>query len=253
MSMLRREWHFFLLALQFFTRIPIPASTPFSENALNASSRYFPLVGLIVGSLCALVLCLSLQVFPLPVAIFLSLLASLLITGGFHEDGLADFADGMGGGWEREKILTIMQDSRLGTFGALALVMALGGKFLLLLSLPLQWLLALLIAGHGISRLTAASMLFTETYARENGKAKPLATAMSRPAFLFAAATATVPFFFLPPVFVLALLPLIFLRLWFALWLRRWLGGFTGDCLGALQQLSELLFLLGALALCRFI
>lgn len=253
MSFLRREWHFFLLALQFFTRIPVPASTPYSESALNASSRYFPLVGLIVGSLCAAVICLALFALPLPVALLLSLLASLLITGGFHEDGLADFADGMGGGWEREKILTIMQDSRLGTFGALALIMALGGKFLLLFSLPLHWLFLLLIAGHGVSRLNAVSMLLTESYARENGKAKPLATVMHPAAFLFAAVTAAVPFFFLPPIFMLALLPLLPLRLWFARWLRRWLGGFTGDCLGALQQLSELLFLLGALGLCRFI
>jgi adenosylcobinamide-GDP ribazoletransferase len=253
MSFLRNEWNFFLLALQFFTRIPVPASTPYSESALNASSRYFPLAGLIVGSLCAAVIWLALLAFPLPVALWLSLLASLLITGGFHEDGLADFADGMGGGWEREKILSIMQDSRLGTFGALALIMALGGKFLLLLSLPLQWLLPLLIAGHGVSRLNAVSMLLTESYARENGKAKPLATVMHPAAFLFAAATATIPFFFLPPTFLLAVLPLLLLRLWFAHWLRRWLGGFTGDCLGALQQLSELLFLLGALGLCRFI
>ncbi|MDQ8037333.1 MAG: adenosylcobinamide-GDP ribazoletransferase [Pedobacter sp.] len=253
MSLLRREWHYFLLALQFFTRIPVPASTPYSEAALNASSRYFPLVGLLVGGLCAAVIWLALFAFALPVAIFLGLLASLLITGGFHEDGLADFADGMGGGWEREKILTIMQDSRLGTFGALTLIMALGGKFLLLFSLPLQWLLLLLIAGHGVSRLSAVSMLLTESYARENGKAKPLATAMNLPAFLFAAATATLPFFFLPPLFLLAVLPLLPLRLWFAHWLRRWLGGFTGDCLGALQQLSELLFLLGAVSLCRFI
>lgn len=253
MKRLRQEYARFLLALQFFTRIPVPGSPHFSSAELNAAARYFPLVGLLVGSLCALVLALGLQLFPLPVAIFLSLLASLLITGGFHEDGLADFADGMGGGWEREKILSIMQDSRLGTFGALALIMALGGKFLLLFFLPLPWLLPLMIASHGISRLNAISMLLNESYAREEGKAKPLATAMSRPAFLFATTTAAVPFLFLPSLFLLALPPLVLLRLWFARWLRRWLGGFTGDCLGALQQISELLFLLGALALCRYI
>ena len=187
----------------------------------------------------------------------LSLLAltGLLLTGCFHEDGLADCMDGMGGGWDRERILAIMQDSRLGTYGAATLLAALGGKFLLLVSLPAALVIPLLILAHAVSRLNAATMMLTESYARPEGKAKPLAVRISLLGLLIAAALALAPFLWieLPPLLWLAVLPLIPLRLWFARWLRKWIGGFTGDCLGALQQLSELTFLLGALALCRFI
>src|SRR5690606_18779182 len=150
--------------------------------------------------------------------------------------------------------LHIMQDSRLGTYGAATLFVALGGKFLLLVSLPPEWIIPLMVLAHSVSRINAASMLLNEPYARPDGKAKPLATAIGLPGLLLAATLALLPFLWLqvPALLWLAVLPLIALRLWFARWLRKWIGGFTGDCLGALQQLSELTFLLGALALCRY-
>lgn len=254
-SPLRRAVDRLLLALQFFTRIPISAQVPYSEAELNSAAIYFPLIGTLVGALCALVYWAATYLWPEPVAIFLSMAFGLLLTGCFHEDGLADCMDGMGGGWDRERILNIMQDSRLGTYGATALLVALAGKFLLLLSLPTSQLIALMILAHTISRLNAASMMLTEAYARPEGKAKPLAVRISAVGLLLAAALALAPFIWieLPALLWLAVLPLLALRLWFAHWLRKWLGGFTGDCLGALQQLSELVFLLSALALCRFI
>ena len=254
-SWLRRETDRFLLSLQFFTRIPIPARVPYSEAELNHAVIYFPLIGTLIGSLCALVLWGAGLLWPMPVAIFLSMVFGLLLTGCFHEDGLADCMDGMGGGWERERILTIMQDSRLGTYGAAALFSALAGKFLLLWSLPAQVLLPVLVLAHTVSRINAASMMLNEPYARPEGKAKPLAIAISLPSFALAIGLALLPFVFIevPAVLWLGLLPLVLLRLWFARWLRKWIGGFTGDGLGALQQLSELTFLLGVLALCRFI
>ncbi|MGE8296219.1 MAG: adenosylcobinamide-GDP ribazoletransferase [Pseudomonas sp.] len=254
-SWLRRESDRFLLSLQFFTRIPIPAAVPYSETELNHAAIYFPLIGSLIGGLCALVLWGAGLLWPMPVAICISMVFGLLLTGCFHEDGLADCMDGMGGGWERERILTIMHDSRLGTYGAAALVSALAGKFLLLWSLPAQFLLPVLVLAHTVSRINAASMMLNEPYARPEGKAKPLAIEISLGGFALAIALALLPFLFieLPPLFWLALLPLVLLRLWFARWLRKWIGGFTGDCLGALQQLSELTFLLAVLALCRFI
>ena len=140
-------------------------------------------------------------------------------------------------------------------YPATALLVALAGKFLLLVSLPTSQLIPLMILAHTISRLNAASMMLTEAYARPEGKAKPLAVRISAGGLLLAAALALAPFIWieLPTLLWLAVLPLLALRLWFAHWLRKWLGGFTGDCLGALQQLSELVFLLSALALCRFI
>ena len=252
---LKREFNRFLLSVQFFTRIPIPASVPYSDEELNQAAIYFPLIGTLIGAACALVYWGATWLWPEPVAIALSMLFGLLLTGCFHEDGLADCMDGMGGGWDRERILTIMQDSRLGTYGASALFAALGMKFLLLVSLPSEYVIALLILAHCLSRLNASSMMLNEPYARPSGKAKPLAVKMSPLGWLIAALLALVPFLWieLPALFWLAALPLLALRLWFAAWLRKWIGGFTGDGLGALQQLSELTFLLGALALCRFI
>lgn len=254
-SVLRRETDRFLLSLQFFTRIPIPARVPYSESELNQAAIYFPLIGTLIGTLCALVYWGASMLWPVPVAILLSMVFSLLLTGCFHEDGLADCMDGMGGGWERERILAIMQDSRLGTYGATALIGTLAGKFLLLNALPAALIMPVMILAHAISRLNAASMMLTEAYARPDGKAKPLAVQMSPMGLLIAATLALLPFIWieLPNLFWLALLPLVALRFWFARWLRKWIGGFTGDCLGALQQLSELTFLLGVLALCRFI
>jgi adenosylcobinamide-GDP ribazoletransferase len=254
-SALRRETDRFLLSLQFFTRIPIPARVPYSESELNQAAVYFPLIGTLIGMLCAQVYWGASMLWPVPIAILLSMVFSLLLTGCFHEDGLADCMDGMGGGWDRERILAIMQDSRLGTYGATALIGTLAGKFLLLNALPTALIIPIMILAHAVSRLNAASMMLTEAYARPEGKAKPLAVQMSPMGLLIAATLALLPFIWveIPGLFWLALLPLIALRFWFARWLRKWIGGFTGDCLGALQQLSELTFLLGVLALCRFI
>src|SRR5690606_10497549 len=132
----RRESDRFLLSLQFFTRIPIPARVPYSEDALNQAAIYFPLIGTLIGTLCALVYWCASLLWPEPVAILLSMAFGLLQTGCVHEDGLADCMDGMGGGGDRERILTIMQDSRLRTYGATALIGTLAGKFLLLNALP---------------------------------------------------------------------------------------------------------------------
>lgn len=251
----RRESDRFLLSLQFFTRIPIPASVPYSEEELNHAVIYFPLIGTLIGALCAGVFLAAGLLWDTPVALFLSMVAGLLLTGAFHEDGLADFADGMGGGWTRERIMDIMHDSRLGTFGAVVLWAALVGKFLFLVSLPPALIAPVMVLAHTVSRIASTSMMLNESYARPDGKAKPLAIRISPSGFGLAVLLALLPFLFipLPPLLWLAVLPLITLRLWFASWLRKWLGGFTGDCLGALQQLSELAFLLGVLALCRFI
>lgn len=252
---IKTECDRFLLSLQFFTRIPIPASVPYSEEELNKAAVYFPLIGFAVGALVALVYWVSHFVWPTEIAILLSMVAGLLLTGCFHEDGLADCMDGMGGGWDKERILTIMQDSRLGTYGAAALFAALGSKFLLLSALPVEVIVSVIIFAHVVSRINACSMMVTMLYARPSGKAKPLATTMSWRVFGISIMLPAIPLAFInmPVIFLLALVPLFFLRLWFACWLNKWLGGFTGDCLGALQQLSELVFLLGVVGLCRFI
>ncbi|MEZ0236920.1 MAG: adenosylcobinamide-GDP ribazoletransferase, partial [Methylophilaceae bacterium] len=126
---MKQEFRLFFTALMFFTRIPCARWAGSSEDDLNRASRYFPLVGVIVGLVAALVYLAAKLVFPQEVAVLASIAATLWLTGAFHEDGLADAADGLGGGWEKEQVLTIMQDSRLGSYGALAMIMALLTKF----------------------------------------------------------------------------------------------------------------------------
>ena len=130
----------------FFTRIPVPASLPYSSQLLNQALRFFPLVGMLVGILGAGVLWLALLVFPPPLALLVSMGATILITGAFHEDGFADFCDGYGGGMSAERILEIMKDSRLGTYGTIGLLAMLAAKYTALVSLTPPALYPILVA-----------------------------------------------------------------------------------------------------------
>jgi len=132
---MKLQIRYFLTAVLFFTRIPCPKWVDHSPEFINKSSRYFPLVGMVVGGIGALGYFGSQFVLPIDIAIIISMIATVWITGAFHEDGFADVCDGFGGGWTKEKILTIMKDSRLGTFGVSGLIFILGLKFLALLHL----------------------------------------------------------------------------------------------------------------------
>ncbi len=251
MVFVRREIEYFFGALRFFTRLPAPAWVGHSAEALNHSARYFPLVGLLVGLLGALCFALASFFFPKTLAVLLAMAATILVTGAFHEDGWADMVDGFGGGWTRERTLEIMKDSRIGTYGAVALVLMLLGKFMALVELDMLLVAPALIAGHALSRLCATSLLRFLDYAREEGKAKPLATRISNGELALAAIFGLVALAMLPPAQAFIGLPFaaaatIFLARKF----QRHLGGYTGDCLGAVQQCAELAFYLGLL--CRF-
>jgi adenosylcobinamide-GDP ribazoletransferase len=254
-----RQLRLFLTAVQFFTRIPAPAWVGHSAQQLEQAARYLPLVGMLVGAIAAAVLWLTAQVLPLSLAVGLSMVAGILVTGAFHEDGLSDFADGFGGGHTKEKMLAIMKDSRVGAYGAIAIVLALLLKYQALVELcnrhSLTFAAAALIAAHAVSRMMAASIMLTQHYVREDdsARAKPAAqlgrfsfavallTALAALAILYAAgANATTLF----SAAVAALL----MRAYLAWRLQQRLGGYTGDCLGAVQQLTEIAFYLGLLA-----
>lgn len=255
-----RELRLFLTAVQFFTRLPVPARVGHSAEQLEHAARYLPLVGACVGALAAAVLWLSAQVLPLPVAVGLSMAAGILATGAFHEDGLSDFADGMGGGHSREKALAIMKDSRIGVYGAIALVLALLLKFEALIALcdahSLLFVAAALIAAHGVSRLMAVSLMVTQVYVRDDdsARARPAARRMSPASFAVAllCGAATLAVLYAAgaalDAVLAALVAALLMRAWLAWRLQKRLGGYTGDCLGAVQQLSELAFYLGLLA-----
>jgi adenosylcobinamide-GDP ribazoletransferase len=248
---LRQELASFLGAIRFFTRLPVPEWVGHSADGLNRSARYFPAVGILIGLIAALVYLLTSIFWPKTLAVLLAMAATLYATGAFHEDGLADTADGLGGGWDKARILDIMKDSRVGSYGVVALVLALLGKFMLLVEMPHPWLPAALIGAHTVSRFCATALLHFMDYVREDAsaKAKPLATRLSLPGLVVAAACV---FLILPlqpwpyAFFACALAGLA--TLWMTSLLQRWLGGYTGDCLGATQQVAELAFYLGLLA-----
>ena len=249
--MFKRELEYFFGAIRFFTRLPVPAWVGHSSEALERSSRYFPAVGLIVGVIAALLFVLTSFFWPKTLAVLSAMAITLYVTGAFHEDGWSDMVDGFGGGWEKAQVLTIMKDSRIGSFGAVALVMMLLTKFFALVEIDRPLLPVVLIAGHGFSRLCATLVLHRLEYVRDEGKAKPLSTHIGRGELAFAALTALLPLLLLPPQqsipgVVLALLA----TLWLARLFKRRIGGYTGDCLGATQQLAEVAFYGGLL--CRF-
>ena len=249
--MIRRELGYFLGAVGFFTRLPVPGWVGHSAAALSQCARYFPAVGLLVGGIGALVYWLALHLWPQPVAVLLSMAATIYATGAFHEDGLSDTADGLGGGWDKARILAIMKDSRVGSYGVVALVLALLGKFVLLSGIDAGLVPAALLAGHAVSRFCATLLMATLDYARddESSKARPATGRPSLASLLLAAYFALLPLILLPLANVLAGVALAALAMaWLAAKFRRWLGGYTGDCLGAVQQVTEVAFYLGLMA-----
>lgn len=252
--MLKHELKLFFTALMFYTRIPVPGWVGHSPEQLNRATRYFPLVGWVVGGSMAGVIYLGQWLFPLSVSLMLGLAASVLLTGAFHEDGFADVCDGFGGGWTKEQILRIMKDSRLGTYGTVGLLLLLGTKFWVLYELGQRnasLLLTTLIASHALSRGLAATFIRTHPYVREDAdsKAKPVAQRLSSADLLIAGGFALLPLLLFPHGwFALSVVPTLLMRWYLGGYFTRRIGGYTGDCLGATQQLGELAMTVGVLA-----
>ena len=267
---MKKEIRTFFTALMFLTRLPVPRFTDHSPEYLERSPKYFPLVGWIVGAISGLVFIVFNRYISTPVAIMASMIAGLFVTGAFHEDGFADVCDAFGGGWTREKILVIMKDSRLGTFGTIGLIGILGSKFLLLREIPpfmpdlehpsanvlanYRFFLGILIAAHAVSRLMPVWIIRFYRYVTEEGsKSKPLA---SRPPgygeLLLASLLGLLPFVLLEPEFLLALVLPVWVSFGMAAYFKKWIGGYTGDCLGAIQQVSEIAFYLSVVIIWKF-
>ncbi|MBC3886596.1 adenosylcobinamide-GDP ribazoletransferase [Undibacterium griseum] len=245
----------FFIAVQFFTRIPVPRWVGYDPDWLQQASRYFPAVGWLVGAVVSCVYIFAVQWWPAAVAVLLSMIAGLLLTGAFHEDGFADVCDGMGGGLTAERTLEIMKDSRIGAYGAIGIGMMLLSKFILLVSLPVVLVVPALLIAHPLSRLFSCSLIWLLEYARAEGKAKPLAQHMSSNEFGIACLSVLVPagvILLCEPLVLERLIAALMLMSLAAFWMARLfvrkIGGYTGDCLGAVQQVTEVVFYLGLLA-----
>ncbi len=242
---LKSESLVFLLALQFLTRLPIAISGAYTPERFAASVRYYPLVGVLIGAVISSLYFISSMFYPAIVAVLLSTAGGLLLTGAFHEDGLADMFDGIGGGQTPEHSLEIMKDSRIGVFGALALLAVLAIKIAALTELPIMLAATVLVTAHGLSRWSSLLVIASSGYVREEGTAKPVAKGVSVPSMIVAtllAASCLVAIFIVsgPGIAVAALLGLAAGHGLSRLFYERKLGGYTGDCLGATQQISEL-------------
>lgn len=261
MHALAHELRLFLVALQFLTRVPVRFGR-WQDDWLQACARHFAGVGLLVGGFAALVLWGAAHFFGALLAVLLSVVATVWLTGAFHEDGLADTFDALLGATSRDRALMIMKDSRIGTYGASALGLALLLRVLLLaelLRLSPALAAAACVAAHAAGRAAAVALMAVLPYGGDeaHAKAKPLARSVRRADAAIAVGLGGLalgpPWLAWPaPAVALAALGAAgALALLVALlrgWLRRRLGGYTGDTLGACEQLGEIAVALALLA-----
>jgi adenosylcobinamide-GDP ribazoletransferase len=245
----------FFIALQFFTRLPIPRWVGFEPDWLQHASRYFPLVGVVVAAISGAVYLVASSLLPAPVAVLLAVAAGIYLTGAFHEDGFADMCDGFGGGMTRERVLEIMKDSRIGAYGAIGIVCLLAIKCAALASLPPATVAATLFIAHPLSRLSAVSLIWLMDYARDEGKSKPMAQEMSTSEFVIAATCGLLPAIvcgalgiFYWATLAFAVVAAAAAAFWLGRKCQHRLQGYTGDCLGAVQQLAEVAVYLAILS-----
>jgi adenosylcobinamide-GDP ribazoletransferase len=240
-----------LAALQFLTRLPVPADIH-SPARMAASPRWYPAVGALVGGICALAWWAAAALFPPDLAALVAVATGVLVTGALHEDGLADTCDGMGGA-SAERALTIMRDSRIGSYGVLGLGLVLAAKVLALAALPAAAVPLVLVAGHATSRASMVLVLATGRYARAEGAAAPLAAGLAPGGFAFAfgcgvAALVSLVLVLPAPAVAGGLAALAASHTLVRLTVGRRIGGYTGDTLGAVQQAGEAGLYLGVLA-----
>ena len=232
-------------AIMFLTRLPVGRFASGDPDVLSQSSRYFPLVGLIVGGLLCFAYLIFAYVFPASVAIALLLLFSVLLTGAFHEDGLADVADSAGA-FSLEKKLDIMRDSRVGTYGALALILLVLIKFVSLESLASadsRALLAAILSAYVLSRWSSVYLMARVPYARAEADNKVVTEGVNSrrliEATIIAALCLIVPSWLVGAGIFITLPFVFFLCLLAGSYFMSSFDGITGDCLGAFNQVVE--------------
>jgi adenosylcobinamide-GDP ribazoletransferase len=242
----------FLLALSFYTRIPCPQSVDY--KLLPQAAVFLPLVGWLVGAITAVGFYLATLLWPQTTAVIVALIIGVFLTGGFHEDGFADVCDGFGGGFGKSRILEIMKDSHIGVYGVLGLLLIFLLKISLLNGITAAAVPWILLAGHSLSRLPPLLLMQRYNYARNDiSKAAVAVYKPNRQELAMAVVLALLPLALLPALCVLALIPVLAVTGYLGHYFHRHIGGYTGDCLGASQQIAETVFYLSVSALWKFI
>src|SRR5258705_2504242 len=243
----------FLIAVQFLTRLPVPRVLKSSEAELGKAAAFFPLVGVIVGGGAALAFLMLPHVLPLSASVLCAIMFTAFITNGFHDDGLADAFDGFGGGWTKDRTLEIMRDSRIGTYGTLALIFLILSKLIFLSSLPTLQIWSWLIIAHTAARWTILPLCAWLPYARAEGQGKLVAKQVGALEIITGTVTLFLVVLLLPGRAALAaLLAASLVTLLSGFYFRARLQGITGDCLGSANQLAEVGVYLTAVVLLRF-
>ena len=250
--MIARELRLVRVAIQFLTRLPMGIIAGFELHDIERAAKYFPLAGMLVGVIAAAVLLAATAFLPQPVPVVLALVAAIAITGGLHEDGLADSADGLLGGSTPKRRLEIMKDSRIGAFGVLALMSVLALKAAALVAVDPISAACMLAAAHASARLAPVLAMCALPYVRDAASAKvgPLTTGVTGGEALMALAFATIAGLMVvqPVTFAIGLTAGLAAAALIALAARRRIGGYTGDVLGAIEQVSEAAFMIAAAA-----
>lgn len=257
MSFIAEQFKLFFIAVQFFTRVPFTQDLAqwmaFSPDKLRAAARYFPLVGFALGLFATMVFGLASVLWNSWIAAVITLIATALATGAFHEDGLTDYWDAMGGGQDRERTLAIMKDSRIGAFGVLAIVLATAAKIGTLAHMRVDVALLALVAAHTVARAASCAVIYMLPYVREDegAKSKPLAQSMTKQELLIALCIGALPLLLtlisyrdLTFKVLLAAAATALVTWLMARHMQRRIGGFTGDALGAVEQTAEVAVLL---------
>ncbi|MFT2090350.1 adenosylcobinamide-GDP ribazoletransferase [Paraglaciecola sp. 2405UD69-4] len=245
---LQYQLNLFLLALSFFSRLPMAKSIQYSPSKMRRSSRYFPMVGWLLALMLSITYWLLVPYLGSAPSLCFIMVLSLLSTGALHEDGLADTCDGIWGGHTTERKLAIMKDSRIGTYGSCGLIMALLSKFTLLSSLAGHNILEIgLLIAYPLSRAMAITLVQDMQYVSNQipttgSKSEPLAKPFSFKTLCFVLASGALACLFLPLTTSFYIMcGCLVLRYWLKYWLNKHIQGYTGDSLGTAQQLQELL------------
>ena len=240
----------FLASLMMLTRLPLWKIIKVDPRYYSDTLKYWPLVGFVTGFTTLGTYWLASLCMPLLPASVIAILSRLLLTGALHEDGLADFLDGFGGGNSKEQILTIMKDSHIGSYGTIGLILYFLTYVSFLASFDPYLILPVILAADVLSKLCASIMIGTLGYVRkaEESKTKLIYRKIHWGEYLFIAFLCLIPFLFLrDPFFLLALFPAVFVTIALRIYLKKKIWGYTGHCCGASVLIIEQSFYLGCI------